>query len=301
MDKAQQAVQQAKSLLRRYGGEHYRSAALAFGQMKSPLYAEPGHYLSPIVGPLDAERALRGQPECPGIDLHADEEVALMKELAQYWIGLPEAPTPGWRYHTSDFFAPRDATVYYALLQHFRPSRVIEVGSGFTSALALDTRDKLLPEMNLTFIEPYPDRLYGLLGEKDRDTCTIIPAPVQDVPLETFDALAAGDFLFVDSSHVSKAGSDVNWLVFNILPRLADGVVVHIHDIFWPLEYGREWLEDGRSWSEIYLVRAFLMYNHTFSVMLFNDWMWRHHPEMWTTLHPKWWNGASSLWLRVSR
>ena len=130
------------------------------------------------------------------------------------------------------------------------------MGSGFTSALALDVRDRFLPDLELTFIEPYPDRLYGLLGQKDRGLCEIIPAPVQDVPLEKFDQLSAGDILFVDTSHVAKTGSETNWVILNVLPRLAQGVIVHIHDIFWPFEYPRHWIEDARSWSEIYLVRA---------------------------------------------
>jgi hypothetical protein len=196
-------------------------------------------------------------------------------------------------------FAPRDATVYYAMLQHLRPRRIMEIGSGFTSALALDARERGLPDLELTFIEPYPDRLYDLLGERDRANCTIIPSPVQDVPIESFDQLGEGDILFVDNSHVAKTGSDVNWIMFNVMPRLADGVVVHIHDIHWPFEYIAEWLEDGRSWSEIYLVRAFLMFNGRCSVLLFNDWMWHHHPELWTTLNPKFRSGTSSLWLRM--
>ena len=260
---------------------------LAAGQLISPLYIEPGHYLSPIAGPLDTERALRNQPECLGINLRADDQVSLMKELATYWEGLPEEPTSGWRYHTSVFFAPRDATVYFALLQHLRPKQVVEVGSGFTSALALDVKGRLLPDLKLTFIDPHPHRLYNLLGETDRSSCEIHAVPVQDLPLDFFDTLRSGDFLFLDTSHVSKQGSDVNWIVFNVLPRLSEGVIVHIHDIFWPLEYPKQWLSDHRSWSEIYLARSLLMFNTRFEILLFNDWMWRHHPEMWTTLEPE--------------
>lgn len=278
-----------------------RRGALALGQLGEPLSAEPGHFLSPIVGIDDADRALRQQPACEGLDLRTAQQVELVQELANSSHGLPVGPEPGWRYRASPFFAPGDARVYYAMLRHYGPSRVIEVGSGFTSALALDTRDRFLPDLKLTFIEPYPERLHGLLGEADRDSCEIIELPVQDVPLDTFDRLDSGDVLFLDTSHVAKAGSDVNWLMFNVFPRLADGVIVHIHDIFWPFEYPDAWIRDRRSWSEIYLVRSFLMFNSAFSVMLFNDWMWHHHPELLSALGPGTPGASGSLWLRVNR
>jgi hypothetical protein len=300
---------QGENLLRRIAGKPYRGAATALrrraasslGQLRSPLYAEPGHYLSPIAGAKDVEQALRDQPPLAGLDLCREQQVALIQQLAECWHGLPDDPMPGWRYRSSAMFAPADATVYVAMLKHFRPQREIEVGSGFTSALALDTRDRFLPELKLTFIEPYPDRLHSLLREHDRDSCEIIPLAIQDVPLETFDALSSGDILFVDTSHVAKTGSDVNWIIFNVFPRLAHGVIVHIHDIFWPFEYPRQWVEDGRSWSEIYLLRAFLMYNSAFSILLFNDWMWHHHPELLTALDPAFAGATGSIWLRVNR
>lgn len=289
-----------QSSLRSVARRFYRGIQSGLHVLAAPLYCPPGHYLSPIAGAQDVERALRAQPSIDGIDL-ASSQQALLRDLAQYWHDLPAAPTPGWRYHSSEMFAAGDATIYYAMLRHLRPARIVEVGSGFTSALALDTRDRHLPDLQLIFIEPYPDRLYSLLRSTDPNKCTIVPYPVQDVPLETFDQLRSGDILFVDTSHVAKAGSDVNWLVFNVLPRLVDGVVVHVHDIFWPFEYPQPWLTNGRSWSEVYLLRAFLMFNSRFSILLFNDWLWQHHPDLFTALAPGYSAGTGSLWLQVSR
>jgi hypothetical protein len=129
--------------------------------------------------------------------------------------------------------------------------------------------------MHITCIEPYPESFLRSSG------CAIdrlIQQKVQDVPLEAFDALAAGDVLFIDSSHVSKVGSDVNHLLFKVLPRLASGVRIHIHDVFLPFEYPRSWvLEQGRSWNEQYLLQALLMDSTVFGVVFGSAYCtWKH-------------------------
>ena len=247
--------------------------------LSEPLSVYPGWTASPIVGKDDWEEAERPQPAIAGIDFRFDEQVQLLKDLAPYWEGVPDAPTEGWRYHSSMMFQPPDAMVYHAMLRHFQPKRIVESGSGFTSALALDTRDRFLPDLELTFIEPHPDhRLDALIGQEDRSHCQIYPQRIQDVSLEVFDQLKDGDFFFVDTANIAKTGSEVNWIIFNVLPRLSAGVIVHFHDIAWPFEYSNDWLEDGRSYSEIYLVRALMTYNDTFEVLLFNNWAWKERP-----------------------
>ena len=122
---------------------------------------------------------------------------------------------------------------------------------------------------------------------------------VQETDLDLFRGLAANDILFIDSTHVLKAGSDVARLLFEVLPCLAPGVVIHIHDIFWPFEYPSTWLEEGRAWNEVYAVRAFLQYNRCFSLMLFANclfhrdrgWFERHAPTILS-------NVGGSIWLR---
>ncbi|HEX6383406.1 MAG TPA: class I SAM-dependent methyltransferase, partial [Anaerolineae bacterium] len=108
----------------------------------------------------------------------------------------------------------------------------------------------------------------------------IIARPLQDVSLDRFSALTAGDILFIDSTHVAKIGSDVNYLFFEILPALAPGVYVHIHDILYPFEYPAAWVYEGRAWNEAYLLHAFLQYNPTFSIQFFNTYLERVH-EPW--------------------
>ena len=160
------------------------------------------------------------------------------------------------------------------MLNKLKPRKLIEVGSGFSSALILDTKDEFLKyPIELTFIDPNPqDRLTALLKDEDYKTTTIIKDIVQNTSIETFRELKENDILLIDNSHVSKTGSDVNYLMTDILPNLNKGVVVHIHDIFYPFEYPKEWLFNTRlNWNEIYSVHNFLLFNSAFKILFFSD------------------------------
>jgi len=126
----------------------------------------------------------------------------------------------------------------------------------------LDTVDNFFSfKPEITFIEPFPQRLKSLLKDTDKDNVTIIEKFAQDVSPSIFLNMEAGDLLFIDSSHVVKCGSDLHILMFDILPLLPKGVFVHFHDIFYPFEYPIEWVKQGRYWNENYFLRAFLSYN----------------------------------------
>jgi hypothetical protein len=142
-------------------------------------------------------------------------------------------------------------------------------------------------------------RLRPLLRADDQTRVVLIERRVQEVPLETFAALEAGDVLFIDSSHVSKIGSDVNRLFFDILPVLRPGVHVHIHDVAGNFEYPREWYEEGRAWNEQYLLRAFLMYNRAFRIVLFTGWLFNTRHEFFRERMPLCARGGGGqIWLR---
>jgi hypothetical protein len=123
---------------------------------------------------------------------------------------------------------------------------------------------------------------------------------VQEVELELFQQLGAGDVLFIDSSHVVKTGGDVNYLYLEVLPRLRPGVVVHVHDIFLPGEYRKDWVtEEFRFWTEQYLLQAFLAFNSEFEVLLCNSYLGRYHRPALQNVFPKapWWGGGS-FWMQ---
>ena len=153
------------------------------------------------------------------------------------------------------------------------------MGSGWSSAVTLDTNEFYLNNaMEVSFIEPYPDTLNKIL--KKEDTYEIKKCGLEDVDLSYFEQLEKGDILFIDSTHVSKIGSDVNYLLFEILPRLKKGVYIHFHDIFYPFEYPYEWIKkEGWIWNELYMLRTFLMNNKDYKIMFFFDYLAKKHPE----------------------
>jgi predicted O-methyltransferase YrrM len=276
---------------------------------KNPFirFAAPGHFYSPIpdlgfvIGHKD-KLFNRGAAEVPGIEINAGEQVRLIEELSRYYGELPFTPqrTAAHRYYfDNDYFSYGDAIILYSMLRQYRPRQIIEVGSGFSSAVMLDTETLFLGgATELTFIEPYPERLYSLLTEQDRQKHEVIEAIVQDVPAARFSGLAAGDILFIDSSHVAKVGSDVVYLLSEVLPRLSPGVLVHFHDVFWPFEYPEEWIREGRAWNENYVLKAFLQFNTSFKIMCFNSYLGIHHEAVMEQRLPLFMkNTGGSLWL----
>ncbi|HVE47721.1 MAG TPA: class I SAM-dependent methyltransferase [Acidimicrobiales bacterium] len=225
--------------------------------------------------------------------------------MAEY--DFPEQPVPGRPERFSDLngtFERTDARVLYGLLRSRRPRRFIEVGSGSSSLLIAEVNRRFLDRsIAVTCIEPEPsDALRSGLAGIDR----VLAQTVQTVPTDEFIRLEAGDMLFIDSSHVSKTGSDVNHLVFRVLPFLAEGVLVHFHDIFLPADYPYQWVvEEGRSWNEQYVVQALLMFSSRFEVEFAAAFASCHMPDFVSSAlaaefgdAPPPWGG--SLWVRVA-
>ncbi len=232
------------------------------------------------------ENIIWGAPprNLPAIDLNDSGQIALFAQFSAYYQDMPfrEKPAAGLRYYFDNpWFTHADAIVLYSMMRHLRPRRVIEIGSGFSSAVILDTSDLFLDSaVACTFIDPGPERLLALFKNDDRQRHSVITSQLQDVDLDLFRQLEANDILFVDSSHVSKINSDVNRIFFDILPILNQNVVVHFHDIFYPFEYPREWVYLGVAWNENYLLRAFLQYNQAFEIQFFNSYFGHLHRDL---------------------
>ena len=244
----------------------------------------PGHFYSPVPDLAEieqrADQLFSSARELPGIDLRAAAQLELFGTLAALAREAPLPAVPGTtgRYGVENpNYGIGDASMLQAMLRHLQPSQYLEVGSGYTTALALDTNERFLDgKMSLTAIEPHPEVLEAVL--RPGDPVEIIAEPVQFVPIERFRRLGDGDVLFLDCSHVLKTGSDVQHLYTNVLPVLAPGVCVHVHDIFWPFECLRHWVEAGRAWNEAYLLHAFLLFNGAFEILLWNHYLALEHP-----------------------
>ncbi|MGD9304309.1 MAG: hypothetical protein PVF79_08585 [Desulfobacterales bacterium] len=187
-----------------------------------------GHYCSPIPDRDEILIYVKSKKkqglELPDVKLNKESQFKILNEYIQFYeeLPFPEQQKPEYRYYYDNgMYAYSDAIFLYCFLRKHKPKRIIEVGSGFSSAAILDTVDGFFsyrPE--ITFIEPYPDRVIGLLRSEDKDHVRIIDRKIQEVPSEILLALEAGDFLFIDSSHVVKCGSDLQLLIFEILPLL---------------------------------------------------------------------------------
>ncbi len=187
-------------------------------------------------------------------------------EHAPELADVPRTGTSGF-FWDNPMFPPLDAVAYYGLVRALRPRTILEIGSGYSTVLAHRAMDAN-GTGTIRCIEPYPrDFLLAMQGPR----VSIERAPVQQVPDAAFRALGAGDVLFIDTSHVVKAGSDVNDLLFRVLPLVRRGVLVHIHDMFLPYEYPRAWFDEiGIVWNEQYAVLAMLMDSARWRVRLPN-------------------------------
>ena len=240
-----------------------------------------GHYHSPIPSEEDVLWYVKSRRpptgDIPGIKMNAEGQRELLNDYIHYYKDLTftEKQTHGHRYfYENDWFSYSDAIFLYCFLRKHLPKKIVEVGSGFSSAVILDTVEGFFPQRpELTFIEPYPDRLKSLLREEDKSRVTLINKKVQDASLDIFRSLQSGDFLFIDSSHVVKCGSDLQLLFFEILPNLQPGVFVHFHDVFYPFDYPSKWLIEGRYWNENYFLRAFLSWNTAWQIRFFNHYV----------------------------
>lgn len=266
-----------------------------------------GHFYSPIADPADIrareQKIWMPVDEMPGIELCIPDQLMLLRQLKSYTASInypleqPEDLTT--YFYGNDQYPVLDAEFLYTALCHFRPKSMIEVGSGFSSLITADVNRRVLgSKLDFSCIEPFPRQF--LIDGVDGIT-RLVQQKVEDVELSFFDRLDSGDILFIDSSHVSKVGSDVNYLFFEVLPRLKKGVMVHIHDIFLPDEYPKTWVIDqGRNWNEQYLLSAFLQFNSEWKVMWASHFMGTRHTAAVQDTFPRYpeLGGGGSFWIK---
>jgi predicted O-methyltransferase YrrM len=260
----------------------------------------PGHYYSPI---FTGSQLTTKQYDLVGIDLNLKKQLALLNSFKSVSSTFPFSLSPNatQRYYLdNEFYTGYDAMTLYCMLLTHKPNKIIEVGSGYSSALMLDVCELHNFKTELLFIEPNPERLESLIRKNDQ--CKIEKTEVQRVTIEQFKSLEEGDFLFIDSSHILKTDSDLACLLFNVLPVLKPGVLIHFHDVFYPFEYPDNWIFGGfRSWNELYALRAYLMDNQKYEIVFFNHFLKEEYkdefPDFFSTANPK--NiQIGSIWLK---
>ena len=212
-----------------------------------------------------------------GITWDLDAQLEQVRLVAPYFQELADVPWnappgPPRYYWNNDFWRGSDAAIYYGLLRHHKPRRVVEIGCGWSSLLLAEAlkrnEDEGAQVAAVDQIEPFPRaELLSALPVH----WNLHEVVLQRAELTLFESLRAGDLCFFDGSHVVRTGSDVVWFFFEVLPRLKPGVLIHVHDIFWPNDYPDEWImERGQTWNEQFLLQAFLMYNDSYRPIVCN-------------------------------
>jgi predicted O-methyltransferase YrrM len=252
----------------------------------------PNHFYSPIPDTRELGPALQATTALPGIDMRADAQHALLEQLSAEvgaeWAALPRTAAIGRGgsgdtqfFIDNQAFESVDAEMLYGLIRHFKPKRYCEIGSGWSTLCALTAARRNVAEghaCEIDAIEPYPQEFLQQMTNDPLLRLSVLKG--EDAPMDRFTSLGANDVLFIDSSHVVRAGSDAQREYLEILPRLAPGVLVHVHDIFLPAEYPQEWfLNEHRFWNEQYVLQAFLIGNRMFDVLWAGNYMHQRHPE----------------------
>jgi hypothetical protein len=259
-------------------------------------------YDSPVpdLGSLEPGFFVQADP-MRGIAFDPDRQIDFIeRELAEFTTEFQPPRTaeetgPGRFYLRNGTYESVDAELLYAMVRRFRPQRMIELGSGFSTLIARDAlaRNEADPDQVLATFDPYRSDLIP-------SGVTVGSETAQSIPIETFQQLGADDLLFVDTSHTVKLGGDVNRIVLDILPTLRPGVIVHFHDIFLPYPYSRGHLEDAHFWTEQYLLQAFLSGNPDWEVLVAAFAVARGHPERLGRAVPSFGPGVNpgAFWIR---
>jgi len=263
---------------------------------KHGFYLLRKHYSLPI--PDESEVGDSFNESCSdlvGLDMNDKTGLELLQKVFPRYVNefrilfaTHQPNNPKQFYLLNGSYMAIDAHVYYAFIRHFKPKKIIEIGAGYSTLLASAAGMQNLKETGylpqLVAIDPFPNQL---LKEGFSGLSQLIESKIQEVPLTLYTSLESGDILFIDSSHVLRAGGDVQLEYLEILPRLASGVLVHIHDISLPKPYPHVYFENKLYWNEQYLLQGFLAFNNRFRVLWPGNYMMMKYPEKVLDIFPE--------------
>lgn len=239
--------------------------------LKFGLIVLPNHYYTPIadlrnLAKFRSQWARRSPMH--GVDTEVSRQIAWLRTHvmpleaeyrgnAPFHEGVAAGYGPGYGYI--------EAQCLHGVVRSLKPRRIIEVGSGVSTYIMLGALTRNAADGTpgkITCIEPYPSNFLKVNGE-----IRLLPQPVEALDPAAFDVLEAGDMLFIDSTHAVRPGGDVVHLYLNVIPRLKPGVLVHIHDIYFPYLYQRDLLTSLFQWEETALLAALLTNNQRLSIV----------------------------------
>jgi hypothetical protein len=269
------------------------------------------HFYSPVpdVADLQTRKVFAKKSKLNGIDFREKEQLEFLLELGKNFgeeCDWPINPTGiEEEFYLNNFcFSYGCAAGLHSMIRNFKPKNIIEIGSGFSSRViskALTLNQKQGRNCNYTIIDPYPNEV---IEKKLKNVTTLTKERVELVSPEVFNSLQENDILFIDSGHTVRIGGDVNFLFLDVLPILAKGVIIHIHDINLPYEYPEAYCTNPSFrvfWTEAYLLQAFLAFNTSFEVLLGMSYIQTEHMDIFKKAFPKYttdFSGSGSFWIR---
>jgi hypothetical protein len=240
------------------------------------------HYYTPVVFPGDILHSLSAPRRLPGINFNVDGQLALIRQFCYrdelLAIPLNKPGVCAYGYHNGSFESG-DGEMLYNMIRHFKPRRVVEVGCGESTLMALLAQDRNRqddPNYSCRHIcvEPFENPWLANVAVE------LIRERIERVDSQLIESLDKNDILFIDSSHVIRPQGDVVHEYLLLLGVLRPGVIVHVHDAFTPRDYPESWvLEFRRLWNEQYLLEAFLSFNDEFEVLSMVNYLAHDHLE----------------------
>jgi len=262
------------------------------------------HYYSPVVFPKDLKRSLSEPRQLPGLDFNADKQLELIKQFCyrDELLSIPLEPKElVFGYH-NPFFGPGDAEMLYNMIRHFKPKRIVEIGCGQSTLVAIlaqnrNQKDEPSYSCKHICVEPYEQPWLEKLGIQ------VIRECIERVDPSIIESLQSNDILFIDSSHIIRPQGDVLHEYLFLLGLLRPGVIVHAHDIFTPRDYPATWvLEERRLWNEQYLLEAFLSFNKSFEILVMTNYLFHEYLGALENACPilvkELWREPGSFWFR---
>ena len=252
------------------------------------VHVLPIYFYSPVPDTRTLGNPWSELTKLVGIDIREKEQLELLSlfisnyknEYDRFPINRTSNPT---EYHVGNTsFGSVDAEILYCMIRYFKPRKILEIGSGYSTLLSAkailrNKEEDRNYDCELMTIDPYPCEL---LRNEIPGVTKVISKRVQDIPLSEFQKLRDNDILFIDSTHVLKIGSDVVYEYLEIIPRLKKGVIIHSHDILLPAQYHKKWvLENHFFWNEQYLLQAFLAFNEDFRVIWASSYIHLRHQD----------------------
>jgi hypothetical protein len=273
------------------------------------------HFYSPIpdIKDLEDRKVWEKKSELPGIDFRPEKQLALLEQLGQEFGSecewpLTATPIPAQFYLKNNSFSYGCASALHTIIRHFKPQHFIEIGSGHSSkiistALKLNKNDNPTHISDYLVIDPYPNET---VSTQLTTITRIVKEKVECVDPKLFEVLGENDILFVDSGHTVRTGSDVNFIILEVLPRLRPGVIIHFHDINLPYEYPKVYFTNPQFrmfWTEAYLLQAFLNFNQNFEILLAMNYLQTDHMNDFRAAFPHFnlednWANSGSFWIR---